>query len=91
VPYEIRFKPSAAKELAKLSADVRRRIAPAIDGLASNARPPGAEKLAGVDAWRIRVGDYRIVYAIEDRLLVVLVLHVGNRRQVYKRLRRGSR
>jgi mRNA interferase RelE/StbE len=88
VPHEIRFKPSAAKELAKLPTDVRRRIAPAIDGLASNARPPGAEKLAGDEAWRIRVGDYRIVYAIEDRVLVVLVLHVGDRREVYRRLRR---
>jgi mRNA interferase RelE/StbE len=88
VPYEIRFKPSAAKELAKLPMDVQRRITPAIDGLVTNARPPGAEKLVGSDAWRVRVGDYRIVYAVEDRVLVVLVLHVGNRREVYKRLRR---
>lgn len=86
--YEIRFKPSAAKALAKLPRDVQRRIAPAIDGLSGNARPSGAEKLAGEDAWRIRVGDYRIVYAIEDRVLVILVLHVGNRREVYRRLRR---
>jgi mRNA interferase RelE/StbE len=88
VRYEIRFKPSAAKELAKLPRDVQRRIAPAIEGLAANARPPGAEKLAGEVAWRIRVGDYRVVYAITDRVLVVLVLHIGNRREVYKRLRR---
>jgi mRNA interferase RelE/StbE len=88
VPYEIRFKPAAAKELAKLPRDVQRRIAPVVEGLAVNARPAGAEKLAGVEARRIRVGDYRIVYAIEDRVLVVLVLHVGNRREVYKRLRR---
>ena len=86
--YEIRFKPSAAKDLARLPRDAQRRIAPAIDGLAANARPPGAEKLAGEDAWRIRVGDYRIVYEIEDRVLVILVLHVGNRREVYRRLRR---
>jgi len=88
VPYEIRFKPSAAKELARLPREVQRRVAPAIDALAANARPPGAEKLAGEDAWRIRVGDYRIVYAIEDRVLVILVLHIGNRRDVYRRLRR---
>jgi mRNA interferase RelE/StbE len=88
VPFEIRFKPAAAKELAKLPRDVQRRIAPAIEGLAANARPQGAETLAGADAWRIRVGDYRIVYAIDDRVLVVLVLHVGNRREIYKRLRR---
>jgi mRNA interferase RelE/StbE len=88
VPYDIRFKPSAAKELAKLPRAVQRRIAPAIEGLATSPRPPGAEKLTGQDAWRIRVGDYRIVYAIEDRVLVVLVLHIGNRREVYKKLRR---
>jgi mRNA interferase RelE/StbE len=88
MPYEIRFKPSAAKELAKLPPDAQRRIAPKIDALAATPRPPGAEKLSGEDAWRIRIGEYRIVYAIEDRVLVVLVLHVGNRREVYKRLRK---
>ncbi len=86
--YEVRFKPAAAKELAKLPAEIQQRIAPKIDALASAPRPPGAEKLAGEDAWRIRVGDYRIVYMIEDRMLLVLVVHVGNRREVYKRLRR---
>ena len=88
MPYQIRFKPSAAKELAKLPQDVQRRIAPAIEGLATDPRPPGVEKLTGTDAWRIRVGDYRVVYAIEGRALVVLVLHIGNRREIYKRLRR---
>lgn len=88
MPHEIRFKPSAAKELARLPSDVQRRIAPAIEGLAANARPPGAEKLAGLDAWRIRVGEYRIVYSVEDRLLLIVVLHIGNRREVYRRLRR---
>ena len=88
MPYDVRFKPSAAKELAKLPRAGQRRIAPAIEGLAANPRPAGAEKLAGQDAWRIRVGDYRIVYAIEDRVLLVLVLHIGNRREVYRQLRR---
>jgi mRNA interferase RelE/StbE len=85
--YEVRFKPSAAKAFAKLDKAVQERIAPKLDALATTPRPPGAEKLVGEDAWRIRVGDYRIVYAIEDRVLVVLVLHVGNRREIYKRLR----
>lgn len=85
--YGIRFKPAAAKELAKLPKDVQRRLAPRIDGLAANPRPAGAEKLAGEEAWRIRVGDYRVVYTIEDRVLLVLVIHVGNRREVYRRLR----
>ena len=85
--YDIRFKPSAARALAKLPDELRHRIAPKIDALSTDPRPAGVEKLAGVQAWRIRVGDYRIVYSIEDRVLVVLVLHVGNRREVYKRLR----
>ncbi len=86
--YEVRFKPSAAKELAKLPKAVQRRIAPVIEGLSGHARPPGAERLAGEDAWRIRVGDYRLVYSIEGRVLVILVLHIGNGREVYRRLRR---
>lgn len=86
--YEVRFKPAAAKELAKLPRDVQRRLAPKIDGLAANPRPAGAEKLSGQGAWRIRVGDYRVLYAVEDRVLLVLVIHIGNRREVYERLRR---
>ena len=85
--YEIRFKPSAARSFAKLPAEVQRRIAPRIDALSAAPRPPGAEKLAGQDAFRVRVGDYRVIYAIEDRVLVVLVLHVGDRKEIYKRLR----
>ena len=85
--YEVRFNPAAAKELAKLPREVQRRLAPKIDALTVNPRPPGAERLSGEDAWRIRVGDYRVVYTIEDLVLLVLVIHVGNRRDVYKRLR----
>lgn len=87
MPYSIDFVPSAAKELAKLSAKERRRIATKIDALASEPRPPGAEKLSGIDAWRVRVGDYRIVYEVRDRTLVILVLTVGHRRDIYKRLK----
>jgi mRNA interferase RelE/StbE len=60
--YTVRFKPAAAKEFAKLPRDVQRRLTPRIDALAANPRPPGREKLSGMEAWRIRVGDYRIVY-----------------------------
>ncbi len=86
--YEVRFKPSAAKELAKLPKEIQRRLSPRIDALAANPWPAGAEKLSGLDAWRIRVGDYRVVYAVEDRLLVVLVVHVGNRREIYRQLKK---
>ena len=85
--YEIRFKPSAAKEFAKLPAEVQRRVALKIDALSVDPRGRGVEKLAGAEAWRIRVGDYRLAYSIEDRILLVLVLHVGDRREVYRRLR----
>jgi mRNA interferase RelE/StbE len=84
--YAVQLVPSAAKELAKLAPRERQRIATRIGALAVQPRPPGAEKLAGVDAWRVRVGDYRIVYEVRDRVLVVLVLAVGHRRDIYKRL-----
>jgi mRNA interferase RelE/StbE len=85
--YTIDFVPTAAKELAKLPKRERQRLGEKIDALAEAPRPPGAEKLTGVDAWRVRVGDYRIVYEVRDRVLVVLVLAVGNRREIYKRFK----
>jgi mRNA interferase RelE/StbE len=88
VRYDVRFAPCAAKELAKLPRNVQLRLAPKIDALAANPRPPGAEKLAGADAWRIRVGDDRLVYEVHDRVVVVLVLHIGNRREICRRVRR---
>ncbi len=87
MPYTIDFVPSAAREFAKLATKERKRIAIKIDALAAQPRPPGAEKLAGVDAWRVRVGDYRIVYEVRDRVLVILVLAVGHRREIYKRMK----
>jgi mRNA interferase RelE/StbE len=86
--YAIEFVPSAAKEFAKLPKKERQRVGETIDDLAEQPRPRGAEKLAGVDAWRVRVGDYRIVYEVRDRTLVVLVLAIGHRREIYKRLKR---
>ena len=57
-----------------------------IENLAENPRPPGAIKLAGQEAYRIRVGDYRVVYAIADERLVILVVDVGHRREIYRGL-----
>jgi mRNA interferase RelE/StbE len=88
VPYAIDFVPSAAKELAKLSPKERMRIAEKLDARGAQPRPPGAEKLSGIDAWRVRVGDHRIVYEVRDRTLVVLILTVGHRRDIYKRLKK---
>jgi mRNA interferase RelE/StbE len=55
-----------------------------IEALAHTPRPPGAIRLTGGDAYRIRVGDYRIIYAVADELLVVLIVKVGHRREVYR-------
>ncbi len=81
------FKPSADRQLAKLPRDVQRRIVAAVDGLADDPRPQGVVKISGDDnLWRIRVGDYRVVYEIHDDRLVVLVLRVAHRRDVYRGL-----
>jgi mRNA interferase RelE/StbE len=84
--YDLLIKPSAGKELAKLGTKSdRARIVAAIQGLASDPRPQGVEKLAGADAlYRVRVGDYRIIYEIRDQELVVTVIKVGHRRDVYR-------
>ncbi|MGA2442613.1 MAG: type II toxin-antitoxin system RelE/ParE family toxin [Tepidisphaeraceae bacterium] len=75
--------PQAAKQLAKLDKNIGKRVSEAITALAGNPRPPGSKKLVGVDAWRIRIGDWRVIYQIQDDRLIVLVLRVGHRREVY--------
>lgn len=81
--WTVLFLPPAVRQLAKLDRAARKRVAAAIDGLHENPRPPGSKRLVGVDAWRIRVGDWRVIYQIRDDRLVVLVLKVGHRREVY--------
>ena len=82
--YSVLIKPSAAKELERLPDKLRRQLAKRIHSLAENPRPVGAEKLTGDDLYRIRQGDYRVVSSIEDAVLTVLVVRVGNRRDVYR-------
>ena len=83
--YRIELKPSAAKSLDKLPADLQKRIVRALDVLADNPRPSGVVKMAGDDdLWRLRVGDFRIVYEIHDDVLLVMVLRIGHRREVYR-------
>jgi mRNA interferase RelE/StbE len=73
--YSVQLAPSAKRDLAALDKPVQRRVAARIDALAENPRPAGVTKLRGeANAWRIRVGDPRILYTIEDRRLVVLVI-----------------
>lgn len=85
--YTIEISTSAAKAFAKLEKEYRRRLVGAIELLSVDPRPPGAKMLrgGGQARWRVRVGDYRIVYAIEDDLLLVLIVRVAHRREVYDR------
>ena len=80
--YRIDFVPRARHELAKLPKIAAERIACAIDDLAYEPRPHGCKKLVGQDAWRIRVGDYRVIYQIRDDRLLVLVVRIGHRRDI---------
>ncbi|WP_026929139.1 type II toxin-antitoxin system RelE family toxin [Glycomyces tenuis] len=83
--YRVVFTDEADKQLKKLDKAVRRRILLAIAKLEGEPRPTGVKKLKGSsDRWRVRVGDWRIVYKIEDGQLVVLVVAVGHRSKVYK-------
>jgi len=84
--YRIEFSHRAAKAYRVLQEDVRRRIEPKVEALAENPRPHGARKIEGEEtAYRVRVGDYRIVYEVHDRALIVVVMNIGHRREVYRR------
>ena len=83
--YRILLTRSAAKELERVPTRDRQRIVTRIGALAENPRPFGAEKLSGDDKYRIRQGDYRILYEIVDAELIVTVVRVGDRREVYRR------
>ena len=86
MPYALRIKVSAAKELEAIDgASTRRRIVEVIQSLAVEPRPAQCKKLAGRDAaFRLRVGDYRVVYTVSDREVVVEIIKNGHRREVYR-------
>ena len=89
--HRIEVSPAAARQLKKIDRRVLSQIAEKIDSLASEPRPHGCEKLSGYDnLYRVRVADYRIVYGVEGRLVVVVVLKVGNRADVYQRIRESD-
>lgn len=84
--FRIELSPAAARQLKRLDASARRRVQAAIQLLADEPRPPGATRLVGgTGEWRVRTGDYRVVYEIVDDVLLVLVLAVGHRREIYQR------
>ena len=82
--YRLLIKPSAVKELEAVPREYRRRLATRMRELATQPRPPGAEKLSGHDLYRVRQGNYRILYEIIDHDLIVLVIKIGHRREVYR-------
>jgi len=83
--YRIELKRSAAKEIRAIGRkEDRARVVARIAALAEDPRPPGCTRLSGQEAYRVRQGDYRIVYTVEDEALVVEVVRVGHRRDVYR-------
>ncbi len=87
MPYRIELQPQPRKALAKLPRNVADRLITEIESLADDPRPSGCIKLKGSrEAYRIRVGDYRVIYEIDDDRLIVLVVRVAHRKDVYRGL-----
>ena len=82
--YRIEFAKPAAKQFRSLPTNIQRQMQPAIDALSSKPRPSGVKKLKGSDLYRIRSGDYRIIYQIQDAELIIIVIKVGHRGKVYQ-------
>jgi mRNA interferase RelE/StbE len=82
--YTIFIERYAQKQIMKLDKQVIPVIKAAIAGLADNPRPHGCKKLKGEDAWRIRVGDYRVIYEIDDEKIIVTIVSAGHRKSVYR-------
>jgi len=82
--YKIVIKRSAAKEIEKIRKAFRRKIVSRIQELSKEPRPSGVKKLSGEEKYRIRQGDYRILYRVEDAIVTVTVVKIGNRRDVYR-------
>ena len=83
--YRLTVKPSAAKDLDRLDERVASRVIPKIKALASDQRPPGVKKIKGqLDLWRIRVGDWRVIYAIDDGKRIVDIVYIRHRSKAYE-------
>ena len=83
--YKIVIKQSVAKDLRPIPNKDVKRILQRIEQLAQDPRPPGSEKLSGEEKYRVRQGDYRILYIIEDEIVRVFIVKIGHRRDVYHR------
>ena len=83
--YKIEFRKSAEKDLRRLDSNTQTRIIRAISLLAANPRPSGCRKLVNArNAYRIRLGDYRVIYTVEDVVLVVAIESIRHRREAYR-------
>ena len=83
--YEVKFSKGAKKQLRKLPLDIQERIQTKINDLAIEPRPNGVKKLQGDDnSYRVRVGDYRVIYELDDDVLIVTVIKIGHRSEIYK-------
>jgi mRNA interferase RelE/StbE len=86
--YRIEITPAAERQLKALSKTLQKRMVEQFLDLEIIPRPPGVEKLKGSeDQYRLRVGDYRIIYQIQDQALIILVVKIGHRKDIYRRLR----
>ncbi|MBI4441779.1 MAG: type II toxin-antitoxin system RelE/ParE family toxin [Acidobacteria bacterium] len=82
--YRLEFTAGAARQFRKLSKQVQARLAPQINALVNSPRPAGSKKLKGTEGCRLRVGDYRVLYEIQDNASRILIVSVGHRREVYR-------
>lgn len=82
--YRILYQPATEKQFRRIAPAMRQKIRMAISALADDPRPHGFKKLVTRDQYRIRVGDYRVIYEIHDRTVTVVVVEVGNRRDIYR-------
>ncbi len=81
--YAVTILRRAQRELGRLPSPTFERVCDAMRALSTEPRPSGCRKLVGRDGWRIRVGDYRVIYEIDDAAHSILILHVGHRRDIY--------
>lgn len=82
--YRVEVRPTAIRALRKIDPKMRPRIEGAIALLAEDPRPPASRLLTGRDGYRVRVGDYRIIYTIHDDVLLIVVVTLGHRRDLYR-------
>ena len=82
--YQVILPKSVQKELNRLPDEIEDRILARLADLEANPRPTDVRKLKGRDAWRIRVGDYRVIYEIHDQVLQIIVVTIGHRREIYR-------